>query len=68
MTKVCVFTDEFLSYDLHYSLGVGEWNSGDGHCWIFDKDNRSVVEERVVESFKAELNKLLDGAEELEEE
>jgi len=57
-----VFTDDFLTYTLHYALGEGAWNYGDGHVWSFDDDKLPEVKRIIRERFSVELDKLIDEA------
>ena len=62
MTEVHVHTDEFLTETLHYELGKGGWNQGDGHRWIFPKKNRAYVRSQIIINFATALDNLLDDA------
>lgn len=55
-----VHTDEFLTYTLHYQLGKGGWNRGDGHNWIFSLKNRAFVRSQIIINFSRALDVLLD--------
>jgi hypothetical protein len=62
MPELRIDTDEFLTYTLHYALGTGFWNKGDGHTWIVDIDSVELAKQSIKNRFADELNKLFDEA------
>jgi len=63
-----IYTDEFLTYTLHYELAEGWDNEGDGHCWIFDSSRKELIKQQIIINFMDALDKLFDNVEEYKEE
>jgi hypothetical protein len=62
MAKLRIDTDEFLTYTLHYALGTGFWNQGDGHTWIVERASVELAKQMIKNRFAIELNKLFEEA------
>jgi len=50
-------TEEFF-HDLHYDLGAGEWNLGDGHTWRIDAEKLRPAWARILSNFVMALQEL----------
>ena len=57
-----VYTDEFLVYTLHYKLGSGNWNNGDGHIWIFELSKLDAVKKSIIQNFIEALDELISDS------
>ncbi len=55
-------TEEFFR-DLHYDLGAGEWNLGDGHTWRIDAEKLDAAKNRILSNFIVAYRKLFKEAE-----
>ena len=62
MKEVIIYTDEFLTDTLHYALGRGDWNKGDGHTWIIDIHNYLNAKSEIKRNFALALDNLFGDA------